>query len=95
MRYLVAIEEHGPSWDAARPMSEQDKWAEHAAFMNALVEEGFVVLGGPLGDGARVMLVVNVGRAQELERRLADDPWIRMGLLSVVSIEPWKILLGD
>lgn len=95
MRYFAVIEEHGPSWDDARARPEQDKWDEHATFMNALVEEGFVVLGGPLGDGARVMLVINVDREQEIELRLAEDPWIQMGLLSVASVEPWEILLGD
>jgi hypothetical protein len=35
-------------------MPEQEKWVEQAAFMNALAEDGFVVLGGPLGDGARI-----------------------------------------
>ncbi len=95
MRYFVATEERGPSWDRARPMAGQDKWAEHAAFMNALVEEGFVVLGGPVGTGPRVMVVINVDHEQEVGRRLADDPWIQMGLLSLVSVEPWQILLGD
>lgn len=32
-------------------MREQALWAEHAKFMDALTAEGFVVLGGPLGEG--------------------------------------------
>jgi hypothetical protein len=32
-------------------MREQDAWDEHAAFMEALVDDGFVVLGGPIGEG--------------------------------------------
>jgi uncharacterized protein YciI len=94
MRYFAAIRVHGPSWDDTRAMSEQDKWAEHAAFMNALTEEGLIVLGGPLGDGASVMLIFNVEHEQEIERRLAADPWNSLGLLSLVSVEPWQILLG-
>ena len=32
-------------------MREQDGWDEHARFMNGLVDDGFIVLGGPLeGD---------------------------------------------
>ena len=29
-------------------MNEQVDWKEHGRFMDRLVEEGFVVLGGPL-----------------------------------------------
>src|SRR5919201_6907246 len=38
-------------WDWSRPMRRQVRFDEHAAFMDALVEHGFVVLGGPLGAG--------------------------------------------
>jgi hypothetical protein len=38
---FVVIREHGPSWDASRPLHEQDGWPEHAAFMEALVDDGF------------------------------------------------------
>jgi hypothetical protein len=49
--YYAVTRERGPNWDPARPMREQDGWDDHAAFMDALAEEGFVVLGGPLGEG--------------------------------------------
>jgi hypothetical protein len=43
--YLVRTVK-GPSWDHARGRREQDGWDEHAAFMDGLVEEGLIVLGG-------------------------------------------------
>ncbi|MDX6483815.1 MAG: hypothetical protein QOE95_1586 [Gaiellaceae bacterium] len=46
--------EPGPAWDAGSSMHEQEQWPEHAAFMEALVDDGFVVLGGPLGGGSVV-----------------------------------------
>jgi uncharacterized protein YciI len=95
MKYFAATRERGPSWDHARAMAEQDRWAEHAAFMNALAAEGFVVLGGPLGDGATILLIIDAESEEEIERRLAEDPWTPMGLLSRARIDPWQILLGD
>jgi uncharacterized protein YciI len=95
MRYFAAIRERGPSWDHARAMPEQDRWVEHAAFMNVLAAEGFVVLGGPLSDGAKILLIIDADSEKEIERRLAEDPWTPMGLLPLVSIEPWQIMLGD
>ncbi len=89
------IRERGPSWNSALGMREQERWDEHAAFMDGLVDDRFVVLGGPLGDGSRVLLVVDAESEDEIEGRLADDPWTPMGLLRVVQIERWEILLGS
>jgi hypothetical protein len=52
-------------------MPEQEKWAEHAAFIYALADDGFVVLGGPLGDGARILLIIDA-EVREPSRR--DSP---------------------
>src|SRR5215471_1135534 len=42
---------HGPGWDSSRQIQDQDAWEEHAAFMDRLVDEGFIILGGPVGGG--------------------------------------------
>jgi hypothetical protein len=73
MGYFLVTEECGPAWDASRPRREQDDWDAHAAFMDALVEDAFVVLGGPVGDGARVLLVI------EAEDRAGDRGSRRLG----------------
>jgi len=49
---------HGPGWDQSRPTRDQDGWDEHAAFMDGLVDNGFVVLGGPVGGGEQTLHVV-------------------------------------
>jgi uncharacterized protein YciI len=92
--HFAVYREHGPAWDDSRPRWEQERWAEHAAYMNGLVDEGFVLLGGPLEGGPRVLLVMAATSPEEVEGRLAGDPWTPMGLLRVAAIEPWQILLG-
>ena len=94
MGHFVVTEERGPSWDASRPRREQDDWDAHAAFMDALVEDGFVVLGAPLGDGLRVLLVTEAESERDVAARLAEDPWMPMGILRVAAIEPWAVLLN-
>jgi hypothetical protein len=74
-------------------MREQDAWDAHAAFMDGLVAEGFVVLGGPLGTGERILLVVDAEDEQAVRDRLATDPWSPMGLLTVAHVDAWTILL--
>jgi hypothetical protein len=52
----------------------REKGDEHARFMDALVDDGFVVLGGPCDDGEKVLLILNAESRQAIEARLADDP---------------------
>jgi uncharacterized protein YciI len=89
----VVFSEHGPGWAAGRPLEEQELWPEHAAFMDGLVDDGFIILGGPLGDGERVLLVVKADDENAIRSRLAPDPWIGKELLRIVAVEPWTIRL--
>ncbi len=62
--------------------------------MEALAEEGVVVLGGPLGEGdRRFLLIFNADSEKAIETLLATDPWTSMRLLQITKIEPWEILL--
>jgi uncharacterized protein YciI len=97
MPYFVLIRERADAWDWSRPMRRQAEWDAHAAFMDALADEGFILAGGPLGsedEAERVMHVVSAADAAAVEERMAADPWTPMGLLKTVSIEPWTVLLG-
>jgi uncharacterized protein YciI len=95
--YFAVIREAGPAWTAGG-IFEQPAANDHAAFMSALVDEAFVLFGGPLAGSEygrlRVLLVVDSASEAEIHRRLADDPWALTDQLHVVSIEPWKILAG-
>ena len=84
---------HGPGWDRSRPIRQQRAWDEHAAFFDELVATGFILIGGPLGDGARTLHAVQAAGEAEIRRRLAGDPWSGMGLLEIGSIEPWALWL--
>jgi hypothetical protein len=83
----------GPGWEDGRPRREQPGWTEHASFMDQLVEEDFVVLGGPIGDGERVLLAVEAEDEQEIVHRLRADPWLETGQLVIGEIQPWTIWL--
>ncbi len=63
--------------------------------MDALVEDGFVILGGPVGDGGQTLHVVEAADENEIKARLADDPWASAGLLRVGTIEPWALWLDS
>ena len=89
---MVRRARDGP-WDWSRDMREQDGWDEHAALMDAWVEEGFIVLGGPLEDERFVLHVVNAPSKEAVHARLAEDNWTQDGRLETVSVEEWTVLL--
>jgi uncharacterized protein YciI len=91
----AVIREPGAGWDASRTLREQERWDEHARFMDALVDDNFVLLGGPLEDGPKTLLIVEAESEQAISSRLAHDPWTPTGLLRIATIERWDILLGD
>jgi hypothetical protein len=95
MAYFALTLTHGPGWDAARPIREQPAWDEHAAFMDGLVNDGFIVVGGPLGNGDRTLHLVAADGPSQIEARLARDPWATMQLLEIGSIEPWALWLDS
>jgi uncharacterized protein YciI len=74
-------------------MRAQALWDEHAAFMTSLAAEKFVVLGGPLGSRAEVLLVIDAATEEAVRARLALDPWSKSHILEIGGIEPWSIQL--
>lgn len=86
---------HGPAWDSARPIRSQDGWDGHAAFMDGLVDDGFIIVGGPVGDGQQTLHVVEAADENQIRARLAADPWAVAGLLQIGTIEPWALWLDS
>ena len=86
---------HGPVWDASRPIRDQDGWDGHAAFMDGLVDDGFIILGGPVGDGEQTLHAVEAADENDIRARMAEDPWAAAGMLEVGTIEPWALWLDS
>jgi uncharacterized protein YciI len=90
--FLVVLRQSGPEFDRSRPLEEQSDWDAHASFMDALVEAGFIVLGGPLADDGRVAHAVEAESRDAVRATLARDPWSETHL-QVDTIDPWTIRL--
>jgi len=55
-------------------MRSQRQWSEHAAFMDRLAADGFIVLGGPVGDGDDFLFAINAADEREIRLTLQRDP---------------------
>jgi hypothetical protein len=95
MAIFALTTDHGPRWDASRGIREQEAWDEHASFMDGLVDDGFLLLGGPLGDGEHTLHMVEAADEDEVRTRMGEDPWASMGLLRIGALERWSIWLGS
>jgi len=90
----AVLRTRGPSWNDAAAMEQQVDWRGHADFMNQLVSEGVILLGGPLTGTRDVLLIVRAGNEAEVDARLAADCWTVNGLLRTSQIDPWWLRLG-
>jgi uncharacterized protein YciI len=92
---FVVMRRYGRPYARGRPLERQEDWEAHRVFMNALETSGVVRLGGPLEEREDVLLIVRGNDKEEIERRLADDPWSRSGILSTTRISRWELRIGD
>jgi hypothetical protein len=61
--------------------------------MDGLVDDGLIVIGGPVGSGARTLHLFEAAGEAEVRRRMREDPWAAAGLLEVRLVEPWALWL--
>jgi uncharacterized protein YciI len=90
--FLVIVSRSGPEWEPSKPLERQSGWDEHAAFMDSLVDDGVIVLGGPLADEHRVAHAVEAESPDAVRAILARDPWSDTHL-RIDSIDAWTIRL--
>ena len=98
MSYFVVIRDAGPGWTEGKGAFEQPGVNDHAAFMNALADEGFVLFAGPLAgserERIRALVIINADSEDVIRDRLAPDPWAQAHRLVITSVEPWNIFVG-
>ena len=88
---FIAISSAGPNRDSSKGTREQPFWDEHAAFIDQLVDEGFILMGGPLVDEGGSLLIVTAKDEDEVREKLKNDPWFEKGILKLESVRPWQI----
>ena len=94
---FIAISSAGPNRDPSKGTREQPFWDEHAAFIDQLVDEGFILMGGPLVDEVEMpqgaLLIVSAEDENEVRNKLKNDPWFEKGILKLESVKRWQIFI--
>ncbi len=92
--FFVVARRSGPDWDSSLPLEQQSGFREHAAFMDGLVDAGFIVLGGPLADEERVAYVIEAESEDAVRATLTADPWNETHL-RLETVDGWTIRLDS
>jgi len=94
-RIFAVLRSRGPAWDDAKPLEGQQAWPAHAEFMDALFDQRFAALVGPLEGTRDALLILRASSASEIADCLASDPWTKNDLLITKQISPWQLRLGS
>lgn len=83
----------GPAWVLGKSVREQAYWAEHAAFMDQLFENGTVIMGGPFSDGTGALVLVEEEEERIVAELFANDPFVINGIFALSSLKEWQLFL--
>jgi uncharacterized protein YciI len=90
---FLAFSSAGPNRDFSKDTRDQPFWDEHAAFIDQLVEDGFILMGGPLIDEGGALLIINAEDENEVRDKLKNDPWMQHGILKLEIVKRWQIFV--
>jgi uncharacterized protein YciI len=92
---FLAVSSAGANRDLSKSTREQPLWDEHAAFIDKLVADGFILMGGPLVDEGGSLLIFNAEDENEVREKLKSDPWAEHGILKLESVKRWQIFIDE
>ena len=90
---FVTIFTPGTNWVAGKTSREQSYWTEHAVFMDALFEDGTVIMGGPFADYSNILVIVEASNENAVPGLFKRDPFIVQGILHLASVHEWLVFL--
>jgi len=84
----------GPTWTSGS-VREQPDWDAHAEFVDALIERGTFVMGGPFSDNSGSMSLLEGIDADEARSLVKDDPFMKNGVFVLEEIREWNVFVDE
>lgn len=91
---FVGMVERTAQWDRSKQAHEQPGFADHAAYMGALEQEGFVAMAGLLAESEHILFVFLADSEEQVRERLAQDPWQKSGMAKLIRLEEAHFRIG-
>ena len=92
---FAVLSSAGPNRDFSKGTRDQPFWDEHAAFIDQLVADGFILMGGPLLDEGGSLLIFRAKDENAVREKMKDDPWLQKGILELESVKRWEIFIDE
>jgi uncharacterized protein YciI len=92
-RVVVRIKA-GPTWQSGPP-EDQPGWDAHAEFVDALVEAGTFVMGGPFSDNSGTMVLLEGLTRDEAQILMNTDPFVENGVFVVDDVRAWTVYVDQ
>jgi uncharacterized protein YciI len=84
----------GPTWTSGA-VDEQPGWDEHAAYIDELIERGIFVMGGPLGDHAGSLSLLENVSEDEARELVREDPFVANGVFELDEVRAWNVFVDE
>jgi uncharacterized protein YciI len=91
---VLVIFRAGPTWESGPPEDQPD-WDAHADWVDALIEEGTFVMGGPFGDDSGSVSLLEGLTAAEAEKLVGTDPFVVNGVFELDSVRDWTVYVDE
>lgn len=91
--YYAAFLRPGALWDPNKPVREQAFWHEHAHYIDALFDQGRILLAGPFADRTGSLVIVAADSADEVYEMYRRDPWTEQDVMAIADVKEWTIFL--
>ena len=91
---MLVVFKAGPAWGSGPP-EDQPGWQEHADFVDALIEAGTFVMGGPFSDYSGSVNLLEGVTAAEAVDLLESDPFVQNGVFVADSIRDWTVYVDE
>jgi uncharacterized protein YciI len=93
-RIIVRVKA-GPKWADGGPPEAQPGWDEHATFVDALVDQGTFVMGGPLSDYSGSLVILEGITRDEARALMDEDPFVQNGVFVVEDVADWTVYVDS
>jgi len=84
----------GPTWTSGPP-EEQPGWEEHAVFIDALIERGIFVMGGPYSDYSGSHTILENVDEEEARELMLRDPFVANGVFVLEDVRAWNVYVDE
>jgi uncharacterized protein YciI len=91
---VLVIFRAGPTWGSGPPEDQPD-WDAHADWVDALIDAGTFVMGGPLGDYSGSVSLLEGLTAVEARELIATDPFVENGVFVIDSVRDWTVYVDE